>query len=104
MFFETAWPMNMMGGWNNHTEKQGMSEVKVSGGDGGVGGEADWKTQRCRHLLRRGYYKTIPLAVIAQLMEREVLNRTLWQCWLLTAPWKITATSKQCSIVDLQLI
>ena len=44
----------MTGGRNKYTERQEMTEVKVSGGDGGVGGEADWKTQRCRRLLLRG--------------------------------------------------
>lgn len=63
-----------------------MTQVKVRGGDGGVGGEADCKTERCRQLSHRGYYKAIPLAVIAQLMEREVLNTVFWQCCLLTAP------------------
>lgn len=42
-----------------------MTQVKVSRGDGGVGGEADYKTERCRQLSHRGYYKAIPLAVIA---------------------------------------
>lgn len=93
-----------MGGGNEYAEKQEMTQVEVSGGDGGVGGEAHWKTKRRRQLLHRGYYKAIPLAVIAWLMEREVLNTVFWQCRLLTAPWKMTAASKQGSIVELRLI
>lgn len=84
--------------------QRSRTQVKVSGGDGGVGGEADYKTKRCRQLSHGGYYKAIPLAVIAQLMEHEVLNTAFWRCCLLTAPWKLTAASKQRLIVDLRLI
>ena len=48
--------------------------------------------------------KPFPLTVIAQLMERDVLNTVFWRCGLLTAPWKMTAASKQSSTVDLWLI
>lgn len=51
----------MMGGGNKYAEKQEMTQVKVSGDDGGVGREADWKTERCRQLLQGGYCKAISL-------------------------------------------
>lgn len=39
------------GAWRNkYAKKQEVTQVKVSGGDGGIGGEADCKTERCRQL------------------------------------------------------
>lgn len=50
-----------MGGGNKYAEKQEMTQVKVSGGDRGAGGEADWETERCRQSLHRAYCKAISL-------------------------------------------
>lgn len=37
-------------GGTEYAEKEEMTQVKMSGGDGGVGGEADCKTKRRRQL------------------------------------------------------
>lgn len=41
---------------------------------------------RCMRLPYQGFYKAIPLAVIAQLMEYGILNVAFWPFCLLIVP------------------